>query len=107
MKQEIPVIRGQKYQINISSLGHSGEGVGRYKDFTIFVPCALPDETVEVYIEQVKKTYAKGKLTKIITASPNRVEPKCPIYLECGGCQLQHLDYQGQLQVKTQHLKYR
>ena len=105
MKQEIPVIRGQKYQINISSLGHSGEGVGRYKDFTIFVPCALPDETVEVYIEQVKKTYAKGKLTKIITASPNRVEPKCPIYLECGGCQLQHLDYQGQLQVKTQQVK--
>ena len=104
MKQEIPVIRGQKYQIKISSLGHSGEGVGRYKDFTVFVPCALPGEEVEVYIEQVKKTYAKGKLTKIITPSNNRVEPKCPIYIECGGCQLQHLDYQGQLQVKTQQV---
>lgn len=97
-----PVQKNSTYTITIQSLGHSGEGVGRYKDFTVFVPYALPGETVEVYIEEVKKNYAKGRLVTITTPSPARTEPACPIYLQCGGCQLQHMDYPQQLKAKRQ-----
>lgn len=104
LKIEIPVIRGQKYTVDIVSMGHSSEGVGKYKDFTIFVPFALPDEQVEVLITEVKKNYAKGKMINIIKKSPARVEPECPIYAQCGGCQLQHVNYETQLALKKQQV---
>jgi 23S rRNA (uracil1939-C5)-methyltransferase len=97
-----PVKRGGNYRLSITGLGHSGEGVGRIQDFTIFVPGALPGETVEVRIEDVKKTYARGKIAQIIAPSAARCQPPCPVYDQCGGCQLQHLDYSGQLAAKRQ-----
>ena len=104
MKNAIPVQKGKKYEIKITSLGSSAEGVGRYEDFTVFVPYALPGETIEAVIEEVKKSYARGKISRIIEASPDRVEPACPIYYDCGGCQLQHLSYEGQLRAKKQQV---
>ena len=58
---------------------------------------ALPEEEVRVTITLVKKSYAVGALEEIVKASAERVEPACPVYKECGGCQLQHLSYKGQL----------
>ena len=104
MKNAIPVQKGKKYEIKITSLGSSAEGVGRYEDFTVFVPYALPGETVETTIVEVKKNYARGKLVRIVTASPERVEPCCAIYDACGGCQLQHMDYAAQLAAKRQQV---
>ena len=104
MKIEIPVIRGQKYIVDIVSMGHSCEGVGKYKEFTVFIPFALVGEQVEVVITEVKKSYAKGKMLNIVKASPDRVEPKCEIYDQCGGCQIQHLNYEAQLKVKQQQV---
>ena len=103
-KTKPPVRTGGIYPIEISGLGHSGEGVGRYQDFTVFVPHALPGEVVQVQISEVKKTYAKGQLLSVIQASSDRVEPRCSIYNKCGGCQLQHLSYQGQLAAKRQQV---
>ena len=103
-KTKPPVRAGGIYPIEISGLGHSGEGVGRYQDFTVFVPHALPGEAVQVRIREVKKTYAKGQLLSVTQASPDRVEPPCPIYDKCGGCQLLHLGYQGQLAAKRQQV---
>lgn len=99
-----PVETGKTYDINITGLGHSGEGVGRYQDFTIFVPNALPGETVSAVITTVKKNYATGRLKAVQTSSPHRITPDCGIYQECGGCQLQHLSYQEQLNVKRQQV---
>ena len=96
----IPVRRGQVYEIRIERLGTSGEGVGRYENFTVFVPQALPNERVLTVIEEVKKTYARGRIQKILQESPARVTPLCEIYDECGGCQLQHLSYEEQLHAK-------
>jgi len=104
LKIEVPVIRGQKYIVDIVSMGHSCEGVGKYKDFTVFIPFALVGEQVEVVITEVKKSYAKGKMLNIVKASPDRVEPKCEIYYQCGGCQIQHLNYEAQLKVKHQQV---
>ena len=96
----IPVHSGQVYEICIERLGTSGEGVGRYENFTVFIPQALPNERVLTVIEEVKKTYARGRIQKILQESPARVTPLCEIYDECGGCQLQHLSYEEQLHAK-------
>lgn len=104
MKQKVPVEKGQTYEIPIFSLGTSGEGVGRYDDFTVFVPNALPGETVRAVIDDVKKSYARGHVVKIVKASKDRVTPPCPIYEQCGGCQLMHLDYMAQLRAKRQQV---
>ena len=100
LSEMIPVRRGQSYEIQIERLGTSGEGVGRYENFTVFVPQALPNERVLTVIEEVKKTYARGRIHKILQESPDRTTPLCEIYDECGGCQLQHLSYEAQLCAK-------
>lgn len=104
MKNKVPVEKGKTYEIKINSLGNSAEGVGRVAEFTVFVPYALPDETVLAEIVEVKKSYARGKIVKIIKESAARVKPKCAIYDKCGGCQLEHLDYGAQLQAKRQQV---
>lgn len=104
MKHKVPVEKGKSYEIEIKTLGTSGEGVGRYRDFTVFVPYALPGELVQARIGEVKKTYAKGSLQKILCQSADRVEPLCGIYDKCGGCQLQHLAYMAQLKAKRQQV---
>lgn len=102
MKTKVPVLQGQKYEINITGMGQSGEGVGRFNNFTVFVPYALPGETVEVKITQVKKSYATGEVTSIVKQASSRVKPICDVYDKCGACQLQHYDYAAQLQAKQQ-----
>lgn len=104
LKIEIPVQKGQRYIVDIVSMGHSAEGVGKYCEFTVFVPFALPGERVEALITEVKKNYAKGKIVRIITQSPARVAPACPIYERCGGCQLQHVGYEEQLRLKRRQV---
>ena len=100
-----PVEKGKEYNIHIESLGTSGEGVGRIDGFTVFVEGGLPGEDLFIRITEVKKNYAAADLLKIINASHDRVKPPCEIYRECGGCQLQHLSYEGQLMVKQQQVK--
>ena len=87
-------------QLTITALSEEGEGIGRLDGMAVFVPGALPGETVECHLVEQKKNYAKGRMTRVLEASPLRVIPPCPYFPECGGCQLQHLDYQGQLEAK-------
>ena len=102
---EIPVEKNKDYEMNIDSLGSNGEGVGRIQGFAVFVEGALPKERVLVKIVKVAKNYAFGKLLHIIQKSVQRVEPKCPYFNVCGGCQLQHLSYESQLEYKAQQVK--
>ena len=105
MKRTVPVAKGEIYTIPIHGLGSNGEGVGRYDGFTVFVPFALPGEIITGRITLVKKQYAVGQVVTIETASPHRIEPKCPVYGTCGGCQLQHVTYEEQCNLKTQKVK--
>ena len=105
MKKEIPVKKDRSYPIKVSGLGHSGEGVGKTDGFTVFVEGAIPEDYVEAKIIKVKNNYAVGKLKKIINPSPNRINPPCSIVGQCGGCQIQQIDYQKQLDYKTQLVK--
>ena len=98
--QTIPVRKEETYELQIDRLGTSGEGVGRYENFTVFVPNALPGENVFVTIEEVKNSYARGRIKQILHESVDRVAPRCELYEECGGCQLQHFSYEAQLRAK-------
>ena len=99
-KKIIPVEKNEYYDVKIESLTHDGLGVAKIDGFPIFVTNALVGEEVNLKITLVKKTYAFGRAVDIFVTSPNRVTPPCKIYKQCGGCQVQHLDYQGQLQMK-------
>lgn len=96
--------RGKQVTLSIHGLGSSGEGVGYFKGYTIFVDGALPQETILAQLTDCRKTYGFAKLVSIITRSPDRVKPPCPLFGKCGGCQLQHLSYEKQLIAKTQRV---
>ena len=103
MKSKLPQ-KGEQVTAVINGLGHSGEGVGRVNDFTVFIPGALSGETVTATLVEVKKNYARGRLEKILEPSAERVQPPCKVHGRCGGCQLQHLAYPAQLQIKRQQV---
>ncbi len=99
-KENAPVVKNQEVVISIVDLGSKGEGIGRYENFPIFVEGALPGEEVRVKILQVRSSLAYGKILEILAVSPDRVESACPWAGKCGGCQLAHLSYDGQLRYK-------
>ncbi|KAF5076615.1 23S rRNA (uracil-C(5))-methyltransferase RlmCD [anaerobic digester metagenome] len=101
----LPVEKNEIYEMTIDALGSNGEGIGRIEGFTIFVEGALPEERIKVLILKIKNSYAYGKLVEILSESPYRVEPHCPVAKTCGGCQLQHLSYEGQLEYKAKKVK--
>jgi 23S rRNA (uracil1939-C5)-methyltransferase len=83
--------------LSISSLGHTGEGVGHLDGYTIFVDGALPGEVVKVSLYELHKSYGRANLLEIMQASPERIKPVCSLFGQCGGCQLMHLNYSEQL----------
>lgn len=97
----VDIKKNETYKIDIGGMTHEGQGVGRIENFTVFVDGAIPGETVEIRVILIKKTYAVGKLLKILKQSPKRVKPFCSAYSRCGGCALQHMNYEAQLRFKT------
>ncbi|MFD1738016.1 23S rRNA (uracil(1939)-C(5))-methyltransferase RlmD [Bacillus salitolerans] len=98
--QEAVLEIGQTFPLTIKRLGINGEGVGFFKRKVVFVPGALPGEEVVAEATKVLPNLMEAKVKKIRKKSPDRVAPPCPIYDKCGGCQLQHLNYEGQLREK-------
>ena len=96
----VNIKQGQTFPLTIKRLGINGEGVGYFKRQVVFVPGALPGEEVVVETTKVMPKFSEAKVKKIRKASPFRVEAPCPIYEQCGGCQLQHLAYDQQLREK-------
>lgn len=101
---DLPVAKNDETVMDIIDMNHDGEGVGRVDGYTLFVSGALPGEQVEVKVLKTKKQYGYAKLQKVLKPSPDRVAPPCEIYAKCGGCQLQHLSYEAQLDWKRQHV---
>lgn len=91
--------------IKIEKIAFGGEGVGRIDNFVVFVPFAAPEDELEIEITQCKKKFARGKILKIIKASPLRVKPLCNYYESCGGCCYQHISYEQQLEIKKRQVE--
>jgi len=95
----------QFFDIKLEKLTYGGEAMGRLPDGrAVFVPFGLPGENVRVRLVQDKQSFARGELLEILTASPERIAPKCKHFGKCGGCHYQNLPYEKQLQAKTEIL---
>ncbi len=81
-------------------LGSELEGVCDVEGMPLFVPGVLPGEEVEALVVKTQQRYGFGKLMKVLTPSPERAEPKCPVYKHCGGCSGQHMTYEATLRAK-------
>ena len=105
MSRTLPVQKNEYIDVMFEDLTHDGAGVAKVDGYPIFVPNGLPGEKAKVKVIKVNKGYGFGRLMEILEESPYRVEPECPIYKECGGCQLQHLSYEGQLKAKEKQVR--
>lgn len=95
---------GQRCRLRITDIAFGGEGVARHGEFVVFVPFVITGEEIEAEITEVKKNFARAKLLRVLQASRERVEPKCPYFMACGGCQYQHISYAEQLRIKHKQI---
>ena len=87
-------------RIRISAVSTQGEGLGRLEGKVVFIPFALPGETVEIERWEDKKNYSRARVIRVLDPSPDRVVPPCPVFGICGGCHLQHASLSAQSRIK-------
>lgn len=95
----------ERKDVLIKSFDHQGRGIGRIDEKVIFIPNTIPGEVVDVNVVLEKKNYSIGDLIKINKISDKRIKPICPHFFECGGCDLMHIDYNEELEYKTNKIK--
>ena len=91
--------------LKIEDMGVDGAGIGKADGMTFFVKDAVIGDVVRAKLMKLKKTYGYARLMELLEASPDRVEPKCPYYRQCGGCQIQALSYEKQLEFKERKVR--
>lgn len=91
--------------VEITDIGTGGEGIGRADGYTLFVKGAVCGDVVTARVLKAKKTYGYAKIESLLTPSPDRAEPVCPVAGRCGGCQLQQMSYAAQLQWKARKVR--
>jgi 23S rRNA (uracil1939-C5)-methyltransferase len=98
-------------QLTIEKLIYGGDGLTRLpadehgRGKTVFIPFVLPSEEVEASVVEGRAGFARAKLERVLTPSPERVDPGCPYFTRCGGCHYQHIDYAAQLKYKSEILR--
>ncbi|MDF2541886.1 MAG: putative methyltransferase [Herbinix sp.] len=92
-------------EITIEDIGSEGEGIGKYQGYTLFVKDTVVGDVALVKVMKTGKTYGYARLMELKRPSEYRVTPRCPIAAQCGGCQIQHMDYQKQLEYKENKVK--
>jgi 23S rRNA (uracil1939-C5)-methyltransferase len=97
--------------LSIEKLIYGGDGLARTppgadgRSMAVFVPFVVPGEQIEAEIRQEKPGFARGSITQLIEASPDRIEARCPYFRQCGGCHYQHIPYERQLEFKAEILR--
>lgn len=104
-KKQVPVQKNQTITLEFEDLTHEGNGVGKVDGYPIFVPLGLPGERADVKVVKVNKRFAFGRLEHIHKESKHRTTPPCNVFYKCGGCQLQHMTYEMQLEMKQNQVK--
>ena len=92
-------------QLQITDVAFGGKGVARANGKAVFVPYVIDEETISASITREHKKFLEADLENIVTASPHRIEPRCPYFGRCGGCVYQHIDYEHQLVLKWRQVK--
>lgn len=101
-KIKAPVEKNKIYEFKIESVTSEGMGVAHIDGFCVFIQGTVDCDVVKALVLKVKTGYAYAKVTEIITASPYRTDAPCPAFSKCGGCQLMHIDYEKQLEIKKE-----
>ena len=91
--------------VSVNDLDSFGQGVARHNGKTLFIPGLLPQENAEVTVTEDKKQYARAKVVRRLSDSPERETPRCPHFGVCGGCLYQSLPYEEQLKIKEGQIK--
>ena len=99
------MIKNGEYEGIVEGLGTDGEGIIKVEGTTAFVPFCLVGERVRFKALKVKGNVAYGKVIEVLQKSPARVQPQCPVFGKCGGCNLQHAAYSAQLDFKRESVK--
>lgn len=93
------------FDLEITDMGVDGEGIGHYDGMTFFVKDALIGDVIRARATKLKKNYGYARVEEVVTPSAFRVEPKCPHHRRCGGCQIQALSYEKQLEFKQDKVR--
>ncbi len=102
----MPYLKNEEVTVDITALGNDGEGIGHLSDgMTVFIPGTVPGDKVLAHIVKVKKTCLYAICREVIAPSSFRVKEECPVAAKCGGCTLQHLSYDKQLEYKENKVK--
>ena len=101
-EKKIVCNKNDEFELEITDLGSTGEGIGKIGGYTLFVKDALIGDKVRVKVMKTKKNYGYARMLEIIEPSEYRVESECPVARQCGGCQLQHCSYEKQLSWKEE-----
>ena len=104
-KPQVQLKKNDYIDVIFEDLTHDGNGVAKVDGYPLFVANGLPGEKAKIKITKLNKGYGFGRLIELYEESSFRVEPPCPIYSLCGGCQLQHLSYEGQLKAKEKQVR--
>ena len=96
---------GDRLEVEIADMAFGGDGVGKVDGFVVFVPFVIVGELALVEITERKSDFARARLLQVTTPSPDRVDPKCQYFGECGGCQYQHIDYEAQGRIKLEQVR--
>ena len=97
--------KNELVEITITGYTAEGSGVGRWNGMAVFIPMAAVGDVLEVRILKVAKTHAFGKIERILSPSPARIEPDCPQFAQCGGCVFRHIRYEEELRAKEQRVR--
>jgi len=103
--REGPFAYHQEIELDITTLTNLGAGLGRVDGWVVMVPYALPGERVRAKVWRNHAQHSQADLAEVLTPSPQRVQPQCPLFGTCGGCQYQHFDYAGQLEWKRAQVR--
>ena len=90
----------ERFETEIAKVVTGGAGLGRCRDLAAFVPLTAPGDVVRAKVIRRKKSFVQAELEEVLTPGPGRVEPRCPHFGDCGGCDLQHLDENAQREAK-------
>lgn len=104
MWENMDIEAGSEVELEIVDVAYGGRGVGRLDGMAVFVPGCLDGERVRVRLETVHKRYAEADLLAVLTPSPQRLEPSCPLAHRCPGCAYQHVDCREEVAIKQRQL---
>ena len=96
--------RGDLVTVDVTDLAFGGEGVARAGGYVVFVPGGVPGDRADVRLREVRPRFARGAIERLERPSPLRTDPPCPYFGRCGGCRLQHVRYEAQLEFKQRQV---